>query len=212
MKTNNNNAALYALYTSLYINDIACNSVYDITKYAADKDKETRKIFGALKKRVDNYFTHVRKILKIKELYFLSEYNQYIDEKSEQPMDMLVKTIKGCLRKHHIQDDGLISNTIITNILVEFAVTSVTALSAEMVKEDEKMIGLKGWILSDIQRVTRNFYFWVCRNISDDVLKEMNNIIDPVSSLFMNSICNYNTFETAYEKAVFYEREKNNND
>lgn len=208
MAVNNNNAYIYALYTMLYVNDLACNSVYDVRQFTIGKDKETIKIYGALKKRVDNYFSHLRKTIKIEGLYFLSDYNEVIDEAVDKHIEMLRTTIRGCLRKHDIKDDGLISNTIIAHIFVEFAITSVKTLSIEMQKEDARMKGMNAWVLNEVQRVCRNFYFWVCRKIEDDVLKEMNNLVQPITDLISNSICNYITFEKAYEKAVFSEKEK----
>lgn len=207
MAVNNNNAYIYALYTMLYVNDLACNSVYDVRQFTIGKDKETIKIYGALKKRVDNYFSHLRKTIKIEGLYFLSDYNEVIDEAVDKHIEMLRTTIRGCLRKHDIKDDGLISNTIIAHIFVEFAITSVKTLSIEMQKEDARMKGMNAWVLNEVQRVCRNFYFWVCRKVEDDVLKEMNNLVQPIADLISNSICNYMTFEKAYEKAVLSEKE-----
>ena len=203
----NNNAYIFSLYTMLYVNDLACNSVYDVRQFTIGKDKETIKIYGALKKRVDNYFSYLRKTIKIEGLYFLSDYNQVVDEAVDKHVEMLKTTIRGCLRKHEIQDDGLILNTIVAHIFAEFAVTSVKALSEEMQKEDARMKGMNAWVLKEVQNVCRNFYFWVCRKVEDDVLKEMNNIIQPVADLISNSICNYTTFEKAYGKAVFSEKE-----
>lgn len=206
----NDNAVLYATYISLYVNDIACNSIYDIKPYVADKDKETRKIYGALKKRADHYFAHVSKVVKLDGSYFLADFNQVIDECADKPMEMLVKTIKGCLRKYNIEDDGLICNTIVAHILVETAVTVVTTLSDEMKKEDGWKRGLDGWKLTEIRRVTRNLYFWVCRKIEDGVIQEINRVVEPITSLFSSSVFGYNNFEKAYENAVFRDREKNN--
>lgn len=46
---NNNNAALYALYTTLYVNGNACEAIDEIEPFVRGKDKETQKIYGALK-------------------------------------------------------------------------------------------------------------------------------------------------------------------
>lgn len=209
METNkNDNAILYATYISLYVNDIACNSIYDIKRYVANKDKETRKIYGALKKRADHYFAHVNKVVHLDGSYFLANFNQIIDECADKPMEMLIKTIKGCLRKYHIDDDGLICNTIVAHILIETAVKVVTTLSDEIKKEDRWKRGLDGWKITEIKRVAKNFYLWVLRKVDNEVIQEMNRVVEPITLLFSSSVFGYKNFEKAYENAVSKDREK----
>lgn len=139
-------------------------------------------------------------------LYFLSEFNGVIDGYVDTPQEMLKKTIRGLLRKHNIVDDGIICSTITAHILVEFAITTVSTLSSELKTIDAKMSGLDGWIITEIQRVTRNLYFWVCRKIDNDKIRELQNIIQPITTLYDNAIANYKNFEVAYKTAVLSER------
>lgn len=207
---NNDNAALFAMYISLYVNDTACNSICDIKPFVKNKDKETVKIYGALKKRAEHYFSHVRKVLDLKNRYFIAEFNQVIDECSDQATVMLEKTIKGTLRKHHIEDDGLICKTIVAQVLTDFALNSVTAMSNKLKEDNSRMRGLDGWKLRDIQRVMTNFYLWVCRKIPNEAISDMQKLVDSITTLYASSVTNYNNFEKAYHAAIKREKELKN--
>lgn len=206
----NSNAALYAMYLTMYANDTACNCIYDIKPYVANKDKETIKIYGALKKRADSYFELVRKVIKIKGLYFIADFNGIIDEYVDSATEMLVKTIRGCLRKHNIEDDGLLYTTIVAHVLTDFAINNTRGFSSSLKRTDPKMRGLDNWTITEIQRVMTNFYLWVCRKIPNNVLKEMNNLVAPVTILYANGITNIPNFERAYKTALAREKEKEN--
>ena len=52
-KQERENAFAYAFYTSMYALDTLCNFIRELAPMIADKDKETRKIYGALKKRAN---------------------------------------------------------------------------------------------------------------------------------------------------------------
>ena len=39
---------IYVMYTMFYVNDMACNCIFDLEPYVKEKDKETKKIYGAL--------------------------------------------------------------------------------------------------------------------------------------------------------------------
>ena len=210
MATSEDNAALFAIYIALYVNDTACNCIYDIKPYVAGKDKETRKIYGALNKRADHYFEHVRKVVSLKNRYFLAEFNQVIDECCDQSTEMLVRSVRGCLREHNIEDDGLICKTIVAQVLTEFALNTVTAMSNKLKEDNSKMRGLDGWKLRDIQRVMTNFYLWVCRKVPDEVIMDMQKLIDTITTLYANSVTNYQNFEKAYHAAIKREKEIEN--
>lgn len=209
METPNNiNAALFALYITLYVNDTACNCIYDISPYVKDKDKETRKIYGALKKRANHYLDYVRKVVSIENRYLLAEFNQVIDECCDEPTEMLIRSIRGCLRKHNIEDEGLICTTIVSQVLVDFAVNTVNSMSCRLKEYNSKMRGLDNWKLTEHKRVMTNFYLWVCRKIPNDVIKQMQSIIDSITTIYATSITNPTNFEKAYRAAA--NRKKDN--
>ena len=210
---NNDNAVLFATYVTLYVNDIACNAIREIKPFVGGKDKETIKIWGALSRRVECYFNSVRKNVKLNGSYFLSNINEVFDGYADEPMNMLTSTIKGCLRKYNVEDDGIIIKTIISHILTEFAVSTTETLCDGLKKGNIPYKGLLPWQLKEVRRVTRNFYFWVCRKVDDDMIAEMKRLVETITPILTSAICQYEHFERAYEYAIKEEKreyERNN--
>ena len=207
---NKDNAVLFATYISLYVNDIACNAVRDIEKYVNRKDKKALKRWRELDKEVSHYFTHFRKTVKMEGLYFVSNFNEVLDECADKPITQLETAIKYCLRRHNLKDDGLAIKTLLAHILTEFAVTTVQSFCEKLESEQIPFRGLKGWCISKIQMATRGFYFRALREINNVVLKEISNIITPIISLLTAEIAKYENFERAYEYAI-KEEEKHYN-
>lgn len=199
---NKDNAVLFATYISLYVNDIACNAVRDIEKYVNRKDKKALKRWRELDKEVSQYFTHFRKTVKMEGLYFVSNFNEVLDECADKPITQLETAIKYCLRRHNIKDDGLAIKTLLAHILTEFAVTTVQSFCEKLESEQIPFMGLKGWCISKIQMATREFYFRALREINNDILKEISNMITPIISLLTKEIAKYENFERAYEYAI----------
>ena len=50
-----NRFLVYATYVIIYANDTACNAALELEKYVVDEDKETKKIYRALKRRAIGY-------------------------------------------------------------------------------------------------------------------------------------------------------------
>lgn len=207
---NKNNAVLFATYISLYVNDIACNAVRDIEKYVNRKDKKALKRWRELDKEVSHYFTHFRKTVKMEGLYFVSNFNEVLDECADKPITQLETAIKYCLRRHNLKDDGLTIKTLLAHILTEFAVTTVQSFCEKLESEQIPFRGLKGWCISKIQMATREFYFRALREVNNDILKEISNMITPIISLLTKEIAKYENFERAYEYAI-KEEEKHYN-
>jgi hypothetical protein len=170
---NKDNAVLFATYISLYVNDIACNAVRDIEKYVNRKDKKALKRWRELDKEVSHYFTHFRKTVKMEGLYFVSNFNEVLDECADKPITQLETAIKYCLRRHNLKDDGLAIKTLMAHVLTEFAVTTVQSFCEKLESEQIPFRGLKGWCISKIQMATREFYFRALREINNDILKEI---------------------------------------
>lgn len=207
---NKDNAVLYATYISLYVNDIACNAVRDIEKYVNRKDKKALKRWRELDKEVSHYFTNFRKTVKMEGLYFVSNFNEVLDECADKPITQLETAIKYCLRRHNLKDDGLTIKTLLAHILTEFAVTTVQSFCEKLESEQIPFRGLKGWCISKIQMATREFYFRALREVNNDILKEISNMITPIISLLTKQIAKYENFERAYEYAI-KEEEKHYN-
>lgn len=206
----NDNAVIYATYVTLYVNDIACNAIKEIEPRLNRKDKKSLKRWRELDKHVSQYFINYRKIVKMQGLYFLSNYNEIIDECADKPLTQIDTAIKYCLKRHNIKDDGLIHKTMAAHILVEFAVTTVESLCETLQKNDLPYKPLLSWRLLKTQQATRELYFRVLRDIDNEVLKEISSMIEPIISMLTGAVAHYENFERAYEYAI-KEEEKHYN-
>lgn len=206
---NNDNAILFSTYVSLYVNDIACNAVTDIESVMNRKDKKALKRWRELDALNKHYFSHVRKVVRLEGSYFLSYFNSIMDECADNPMSQLPKGIRYCLQRHNIQDDGLICNTIVAHVLTELAVTTVQSLCDKLKEDGIPFKGLLGWRITKIRDATRELYYRVCRDISNDILKEIAGISTPIVTLLTKNIAYYKNFERAYEYAIKKENERN---
>ena len=209
----NDNAVIYATYVTLYVNDIACNAIKEIESRLNRKDKKSLKRWRELNSHVSHYFIKYRNIVKLQGLYFLSNYNEIIDECADKPLTQIDTAIKYCLKRHGIKDDGLIHKTMAAHILVEFAVTTVDSLCDTLQKNDLPYKPLLSWRLLKTQQATRELYFRVLRDIDNEVLKEISSMIEPIISMLTGAVAHYENFERAYEYAIEEEKreyERNN--
>lgn len=206
----NDNAVIYATYVTLYVNDIACNAVKEIEPRLNRKDKKALKRWRELNTHISHYFINYRNIVKLQGLYFLSNYNEIIDECADKPLTQIDTAIKYCLKRHGIKDDGLIHKTMAAHILVEFAVTTVDSLCETLQKNDLPYKPLLSWRLLKTQQATRELYFRVLRDIDNEVLKEISSMIEPIISMLTGAVAHYENFERAYEYAI-KEEEKHYN-
>lgn len=202
------NAVIFATYISLYVNDIACNAVNDIERFVNRKDKKALKRWRELKGYTSYYFTHFRRTVKMGGLYFVSNFNEVLDECADKPVKQLETAIRYCLKRHNIVDDGLASRTILAHILTEFAVTTVQSFCDKLKELEIPFSGLLGWRINKIQMATREFYFRALRHIPNDVLKEMSDMIAPIVSLLTEEVAKYENFRRAYEYAIEEEKKQ----
>jgi hypothetical protein len=201
MSVSNDNVAIYSIYTMLAVNDLACNAIKDIKPYVENKDKETKKIYRALLKRVKIFFTYTYKVIGDGSV-FLSNYNEKIDELNDKDDTTLVKGVKYVLGRHKIQDDGLILKTIIATAYTEYSCANIRALCEKMKEEKIDCGRLDTWELKDIKRVMQNMYLWVTRKVPRDVLDEINQLVNPFITKIGLNIGNYDHFIQAYEYAL----------
>lgn len=206
-EVNNDNAVLFATYISLYVNDMACNSICDIKKFLNRKDKKTLKRWRELDTINRHYFTHIRKVVKLQGSYFLSNFNSVLDEEADKPVEQLFTAIRYCLKRHSIDDNGLICHTMISHILSELAVSVVQSLCDRLKEDGIPYKGLLSWRITKIQMAVREVYYRVCRDIDNAILKEITSMVTPIVSLLTSKISHYKTFEKAYEYAIEEERE-----
>lgn len=201
----NTNVSVYGIYTMLYVNDMAFNAIRDISRVAQSADKETKKIYGALRKRVKAYFTYTYKVLG-EESQFLADFNEYIDEINEPTLETFEKGIKYVLQRNGIQDDELNVKTILALTMVELASCNIRAICEKMKEEGLSSGQLHTWEQKEIHRIMANLYTWVTRKIPSEVKAEISSLANAFVTKIGENIGDYDNFMSAYE----YARNKKN--
>lgn len=190
--------ALYATYAMLYINDITCNEILFLDNYITDKDKETKKIYGALKKRAKQYLSDIRKIVGDHNLYY-SEYCSSMDDFCDEKLEDLKESIVNAIKAKGIDEYEFVGKVATVEILTFHAITSAEYLIRESAKFAPDSNRLKKYILSDINRVANNLTKWLWLvykiphglDVSDFGITEKVNALNAV-------LLSYEPFETSY--------------
>lgn len=192
--------ALYATYTMLYINDMACNEIIFLEPYIKEEHKETKKIYGALQKRAKQYLSDIRKIIGNNNLYF-SEYCSAMDDFCDERLEDFKKTVVYSLQQKGVEKYELVGRLESVRILTFHAVTSAEYLIQESTKVLASSQNLKKYILEDIKRVADNLSKWVWFYYKLPTIDVSDyNITDKVNAL-NEVLLKYEPFETAYTAA-----------
>lgn len=190
--------ALYATYAMLYINDITCNEILFLDNYITGKDKETQKIYGALKKRAKQYLSDIRKIVGDHSLYY-SEYCSSMDDFCDEKLEGLKKAIVNAIKEKGIDDYEFVGRVAAVEILTFHAITSAEYLIRESAKITPDSNRLKKYILTDINRVANNLtkWLWLVYKIPHGLDVSNFGISEKVNEL--NAVLlSYEPFETSY--------------
>lgn len=150
---------LYHLYTTLYMNDAACNYVKEVQSFIDKNDKEALKIYGALRKRAVKYLKHINTLFKDAIIY-LAVYNENLDITSDRDIEKLCNSIALIYKKNGINENYAKIETM--RILIE--------LSVGACKESYKVMNIGEMrtcyeMLNDMARVVNNLWDWTLRRV-----------------------------------------------
>lgn len=201
MIENKDNIVIYAVYSMLFVNDMACNCIKDIEPFMKDKDKETVKIYGALKKRAIKYLRQMGDICG-EGMSFVAEYCSYIDEFNEENLSNLRNAIKNEYDKAGVKDSDYLAHVEIARSMVEYSISLIDSLCKKMNEQKIDSRGLGWYRLTDVGRVMKNFTTWAYRHIDVEVNFNSNKELVSFFDRLNKEICSYKTFTEAYEYAI----------
>lgn len=150
---------LYHLYTTLYMNDAACNYVKEVQPFINPNDKEALKIYGALRKRAVNYLKHINNFFKDAIIY-LAVYNENLDITSDKDIEKLCNSIALIYKKNGVDENLAKIETM--RILIELSVGACKE-SYKVMKVGE--IHTCYEMLNDMARVANNLWDWTLRKV-----------------------------------------------
>lgn len=202
------NCTLYSMYTILYLNDATCNNILALSKYVKNRDKETRKIFGALEKRSFDYFYKLRKIIGLDKMYFFSDFCSEMDGVVDPLIEKYEESIKKTYEKHGLTDCEFYAKVETIRSLSDLSIIAGKRILERLLEVSDKSKNLNQYLLTEINRITQNFATWVYRKEKKGIdLNKEEDVLNNLNKLYQEVI-DYKNFEKSYKEALKYEKQK----
>lgn len=172
-----------AIYNILYVNDLACACVIDLQDYINKiQDKETQKIYGALRRRQRSYEEIICGVLE-NQLDKFAEYNSYMDEHVQPLLSKLTNEITNLLDSCGVENARFIALTETARTIIGYSVINVEKRIKECLYINGEVVNLRGYKLSDMKRVAENLSKWVSRKCPNIDLNRKDKIINAYREL-----------------------------
>lgn len=197
---------IYVMYTMFYVNDMACNCIFDLEPYVKEKDKETKKIYGALSKRAKRYRRNMRKLIGEKANFFLATHNSNMDDINQECIEEYRDSIIEAYYKGGITEYEFLGYLETARSLFYFSIEVIEYLVDKMVKEGLECRELKQYTLKPCSNIMDNLVKWCYRNAEKEVSDELDltkdkEIMEWFGKINENAL-NYDVFLGCYEKAA----------
>lgn len=208
-KEKEENLLLYATYTILYLNDTAYNCVKELEPYIEDKDKETKKIFGALKKRVDKYFHNLNTIAK-DSIAYLADYCAEMDDICYDSMLAFKNSLYDVYTECNLDDSEYFTQVETMRSMAEVSFVASKKIVNALKRKVRKTDCLNNYISDEFSKIANNFADWAYRKAPKDLNINFNEDTEVMKNFQEMSglMVDYNSFSEAYKKATEYENER----
>lgn len=200
---------LYATYAILYLNDTACFSIQQLSVHVNDKDKESKKIFGALSKRSKEYIHNITKIVDSNMDYYC-DFCTCMDDICNEDYFVFSKVLQRTYKEYGIKDAHYMSMVETMRSMVEIAVEAGRKIIQDVGKFIPKAKWLERYLLTDMNRVSNNFANWAYRHIDKNInidFNEESEVMVCFRSL-SSKLIDFNSFDKAYRTAIELEKER----
>lgn len=194
------NAFAYAFYTSMYALDTLCNFIRELAPMVADKDKETRKIYGALKKRANAHLRTFDKDLGNDAIVFAA-FCEYRDEVVDEKLSAYKQSFMRAYRE--LPQPSYYAHVETIRILSELVNNSIKDVVKKVVDIEPNAWWIKRYVNDDIPRIASNLADWVYEQLPDDnkvdfsVQKEIEDAFEALGE----SLFSFDGYLDAYKKA-----------
>lgn len=174
---------IIAIYNILYVNDLACACVIDLQDYINKiQDKETQKIYGALRKRQRSYEEIICGVLE-NQLDKFAEYNSYMDEHVQPLLSRLTDEITNLLDSCGVENARFIALTETARTIIGYSVINVEKRIKECLYINREVVNLRQYKLSEFERIANNLCDWVSRKCKNLNLNESVDILNRYKEL-----------------------------
>lgn len=195
-----NKFLVYATYVIIYANDTACNSVLELETFIKDEDKETKKLYRALKRRALGYIRYFNNL--VGELsWFTSEYFGSMDEGNIDLIDDMYDELERYLVECGAEKPQLYAKLEQVRLLCHIAVEIHNSLMKECSKNNIATYSLKSYRLGELKRVSDNLSEWCDRHFKSNKPCDMsaNKVLIGIMRDINTSLMSYENFIKSYE-------------
>lgn len=206
------NVVIFCTYAILYANDLSCNLIKDLGRYINGMDKETKKIYGALMKRIRNYDRTLEKIMG--DAYpFFADYNANMDEINDSYLSAFRESIVKFYEKLNFENSEFLGYMEAAHVSLTFA-KSVRKVVLDVASKQKVNVGcLYTYELSELHKIMDNLSYWCYRHVRKQVQEDLNlfedyDIISNFTKMNEN-LLNYDVFEKCYVKTIKDREEEN---
>lgn len=201
---------LYAMYIVLYTNDLALFSIKNLRSDIKEKDSETKKIFGALNKRVWNYDNEVRRLMPENDKLFIADYGTKMDEYFDKDVEGLRRSAEWIFRCNGYTDCYFCSKIELSFAMTRLSVSIANAYIDGLKRNYVDMHILEKYRLDEVMRIMDNLYDWVMllqhkKKVLN--LSKYKSISKYYERIKMNTV-NKEIFREAYSYAVEEEKKR----
>lgn len=206
------NVAIYCVYSILYANDMACNLIKNLGDFVNGMDKETRKIYGALMKRIRKYDDSLSKIIG-DSFEFFCDYNANMDDVNDDCLfkfrNSIVKFYKGL----NFKDYKFLGYLEAAHTSLTFAENVMNVVLDIAEKRGIGKGSLRTYNLSELKTIMDDLSYWCYRHVRKMMIDTINLFEDKdiiTSFAKMNeNLLNYDVFEKCYVKTIKDREEEN---
>lgn len=196
----------YAMFTILYCNNLVYNCIVDLKPFVDEKDKETKKIYGALYKRMRNYYCTIRNIAEKEGNEFFGCYNSLVDDINDDTMEEYRDSIIEAYYKGGIKEYEFLGYLETARSMFYFSVSTIDAIIEKFNKKGIKVNSLKRYSLQCYSRVIDNLVKWCYRYAVKEVSETLDltkdkDVMDNFAKINEN-LLNFDTFYKCYNKAI----------
>lgn len=203
--------SLFATYTILYIHDTACNCIKELEPYIKDKDKETKKIYGALKKRANEHFDKVNNVVSTS-INYLADFCSEMDDICYDSMLAYKNALYDTYKEKNLEDCEYYTQVETMRSMVEVANFSAKRILESLKQIIPNVVWLEYYTIPDLVKIANNFADWCYRKTPKDLQIDYvkSGVIEKLHKV-SELMVEYKSFDKAYLKALEYERERKKN-
>lgn len=165
--------ALYTSYMVWYINDVAGNCIKELAPLIAQKDKETKKIYGALMKRVNAYFRKTHKNWG-EYICIFADFCGEMDDICDPLLEDYKRSVYQAFVQSNVPYADYYTQIEVARGIATFADCTVRNIIRDGVKVDSEMYGLYYYMIDDLERIIENLAKWAYRDIPQDIEVDCN--------------------------------------